>query len=203
MNTIIIFGATGYTGLCAVQAAVNKGLKVRAFVRDVAKLPDDLKGKVEVVVGNVLNYNEVLTGVKGVDGVAVVLGTRNDLSPTTDMSEGLKNIMKAMKECNVNVISVCLSAFLFWDDDKVPPRFNDLNADHKRMFDAVKDSGLKYIACLPPHIADQPAGEYKIQYDSSPGRIVSKHDLGRFLVESLSQPEHYEKVCGIATIPKA
>lgn len=82
-----------------------------------------------------------------------MLGTRNDLSPTTDMSEGLKNIMKAMKECNVNVISVCLSAFLFWDDDKVPPRFNDLNADHKRMFDAVKDSGLKYIACLPPHIA--------------------------------------------------
>ncbi|GLV39860.1 uncharacterized protein CBL_08076 [Carabus blaptoides fortunei] len=203
MNTIVIFGATGYTGLCAVQAAINKGLKVRAFVRDVSKLPDDLKSNVEVVVGNVLNYNDVLSGVKGVDGVTVILGTRNDLSPTTDMSDGLKNIMKAMKECNINVISVCLSAFIFWDDDKVPSRFNDLHADHKRMFDAVKASGLKYIACLPPHIADQPAGDYKIQYDSSPGRIVSKHDLGRFLVESLSQPEHYEKVCGICTIPKA
>ena len=44
------------------------------------------------------------------------------------------------------------SAFLFYEPEKVPAIFKDLNADHQRMFDAVKASGLKWIAVLPPHI---------------------------------------------------
>lgn len=128
-------------------------LNVRVFLRDEGKLSDDLKSNVEIVVGNVLNYNDVWNAVKGVDGVTVILGTRNDLNPTTDMSNGLKNIIKAMKNNNVSIISVCLSAFLFYDVDKVPPRFKDLNSDHQRMFDILKGSDLNYIACLPPHIA--------------------------------------------------
>lgn len=126
---------------------------MRAFVRDPAKLPDNLKNNVEVVKGDVLNYNDVLNAVKGVEGVVVVLGTRNDLKPTTDLSEGMKNIIKAMKEAKVEIVSVCLSAFLFYEPEKVPPMFKDLNADHQRQFDAVKESNLKYIAILPPHIA--------------------------------------------------
>lgn len=89
----------------------------------------------------------------GVNAVSVILGTRNDLSPTTVMSEGMKNIVKAMKECNVGIVSVCLSAFLFYEEDKVPARFQEVNADHMRMFKVVNTSGLNYIAVFPPHIA--------------------------------------------------
>ncbi|EFA07011.1 flavin reductase (NADPH) [Tribolium castaneum] len=199
MNKVVIFGSTGMTGLCAVEAAVKKGLNVRAFVRDPAKLPENLKSSVEVVQGDVLSYNDVLNAIKGVNGVVVVLGTRNDLKPTTALSEGMKNIIKAMKEANVEVVSVCLSAFLFYEPEKVPPMFKDLNADHQRQFDALKESSLKYIAILPPHIADQPGSDYEVKHDASPGRAISKYDLGRFLVDSLSQPEHYGKVCGICT----
>lgn len=107
----------------------------------------------EVVKGDVLNYNDVHNAIKNVTAVVAVLGTRNDLSPTTTLSEGLKNIIKAMKDLNVEIVSVCLSAFLFYEPDKVPPMFKELNADHQREFDALKASGLKYIAVLPPHIA--------------------------------------------------
>lgn len=58
-----------------------------------------------------------------------------------------------MKKNKVDVISVCLSAFLFYQPEKVPAIFNNINADHQRMFDAIKESGLKWIAVLPPHIA--------------------------------------------------
>lgn len=68
------------------------------------------------------------------------------------MSDGLKNIIRAMKKNNVERVSVCLSSFLFWDLDKIPKQFLDINADHQRMFDAIKESGLKWIAVLPPHI---------------------------------------------------
>lgn len=197
MSNIAIFGATGMTGLCALKAAVEKGLTVRAFVRDPAKVPDNLRSRVEIVVGNVLNDADVLKAVEGMDAVAVVLGTNNDLKATTDLSVGMQNIVNAMKHHNVPVVSVCLSAFLFYDVDKVPPVFKELNADHQREFDIAKASGLKYICVLPPHIADQPKSGYIIEFDKSPGRVVSKYDLGEFLIDSLSKPEYYEKVCGI------
>lgn len=125
-------------------------------MRDPAKLSDHLRDSVEVVQGDVLNYTDVLNAIKNVTAVVVALGTRNDLKPTTLLSEGIKNIIKAMKELNVEIISVCLSAFLFYDEDKVPPVFKDLNADHKREYEELKKSGLKYIAVLPPHIAGRP-----------------------------------------------
>lgn len=107
----------------------------------------------EVVQGDVLNYTDVLNAIKNVTAVVAVLGTRNDLKPTTVLSDGIKNILKAMKELKVEIISVCLSAFLFYEPDKVPPMFKDLNADHQREFDCLKSSDLNYIAVLPPHIA--------------------------------------------------
>lgn len=100
----------------------------------------------------------------------------------------------------LNSSSLC-PAFLFYEPEKVPPMFKDLNEDHQRMFDIIKkEDTLKWIAVLPPHIADSPSSQYTIKYDSSPGRMISKRDLGAFLVESLDKPEHYNKICGIATV---
>jgi len=33
--------------------------------------------------------------------------------------------------------------------------------------------------------------------------LVSKYDLGKFIIDSLEQPEHYGKVCGIGKAPKS
>lgn len=177
------------------------GLNVRAFVRDEAKVPEDLKSKVESVVGDVTNAEQVSKAIADRDAVVVVLGTRNDLSPTTVLSQGLKNIIDAMKAHSVELISVCLSAFLFYKPEAVPAIFKDLNADHQRMFDMIKASDLKWVAILPPHIADTPKSKYTVTFDSSPGRAISKQDLGAFLVECLTDPKYYKKVCGIATTP--
>lgn len=136
-----------------VDLTLLLGLNTRAFVRDPAKLPDHLRNSVEVVQGDVLNYTDVYNAIKNVSAVVVTLGTRNDLKPTTLLSDGIKNIIKAMKELNVELISVCLSAFLFYEEDKVPPVFKNISADHRREYEAVKNSDLKYIAVLPPHIA--------------------------------------------------
>lgn len=47
---------------------------------------------------------------------------------------------------------------------------------------------------------DQPATDYQIKIGASPGgRVISKYDLGRFLIDSLDQYELYGQVCGICT----
>lgn len=118
----------------------------------------------------------------------------------------MENIVKAMNAHNLKVVSVCLSAFLFYEPNKVPPTFVHINAEHQRMLDILKASDLNYIAINPPHIADNPKGEYLTKHDALPGgRVVSKYELGNFLITSLSMKEHYRKVvgiCSVSSIPK-
>uniref|UniRef100_A0A182SMX2 NAD(P)-bd_dom domain-containing protein n=1 Tax=Anopheles maculatus TaxID=74869 RepID=A0A182SMX2_9DIPT len=127
--------------------------------------------------------------------VCVVLGTRNDLKPTTAMSDGMSNIITAMKEASLQRFSVCLSVL-------VPAIFVNINGEHRRMLETVKGCGLQYRAVLPPHIADEPQAKFDIAYDQSPGhsRSISKLDLGQFLVDCLFDEAHAGKVIGICTI---
>lgn len=53
---------------------------MRALARDPSKFPEEVKAKIEVVQGDVLNYEDVRKTVEGVDGAVIVLGTRNDVS---------------------------------------------------------------------------------------------------------------------------
>lgn len=114
------------------------------------------------------------------------------------MSTGTQNIINAMKELGLKRFSICMSSFLFWDENKVPPQFHNINLEHKKMLELTKSSNLDYTAVLPPHIADEPSSEIQILHDSSPGRVVSKYDLAKFLVDCLDMSEHCRKICGIA-----
>lgn len=143
------------TGSCVVNSALEKGKQVKILVRNESTIPEEFKDKVEIVTGDVLNPDDVEKTVRGTDGVIIVLGTRNKTEPTTMMSEGTKNIIQAMKKNGLSKLSACMSSFLFMPPDMVPKVFIDLNADHKRMLDAIKESDLDYRAVLPPHIASE------------------------------------------------
>lgn len=111
-----------------------------------------MRSKVEIIVGDVRNAKQVLNAVEGVDGVVVVLGTRNDFRPTTVMSNGMINIIAAMKTHNVEIVTVCLSSSLFYEPENVPKLYINTNADHQRTYNALKNSQLKYVAVFPPQI---------------------------------------------------
>lgn len=179
----------------------SSGLKVRLLYRTEPTVPERFKSKVELVQGDATKIEDVKRLIEGdgvVDGVCVILGTRNKLEATTELSRGTENVIKAMKEAKVSKLSIVMSSFLLRPLNEVPAVFHKLNEEHQRMLDLTKASGLDYIAILPPHISDEPASGYTVLHDAAPGRLVSKDDLGKFIVESLDQSEHYGKVCGIA-----
>ncbi|KAF5907870.1 Flavin reductase (NADPH) [Clarias magur] len=140
------------TGLATLPIAVAAGYNVTVLVRDPSRLPADHKAS-RVVVGDALNKDDVKKTLEGQDAVIIILGTRNDLSPTTMMSDGTRNILEAMKSRGIRKVIVCLSAFLLWDRAKVPPRLVPVTEDHERMYMLLKESGLDYVAVMPPHIA--------------------------------------------------
>lgn len=55
------------------------GFKVKLLLRDPSKLANEYHDKVEIIKGNVTNADDVNKTIKDVDGVVVVLGTRNNL----------------------------------------------------------------------------------------------------------------------------
>ncbi|KFM81312.1 Flavin reductase (NADPH), partial [Stegodyphus mimosarum] len=196
VKKVIIFGASGNTGLATVEAALKSGYEVTAFVRDKSKLGNVVPN--HVVEGDVLDKEGVEAAIKGHDAVIVVLGTRNDLSPTTVMSDGTKNILEAMKKIDVKRVSCCISSFLFWPREKVPKPYIPVTEDHERMLEALKASDREWVAVLPPHIAEEPAkGNYEIKNEAPVGRVISKYDLAEILVKCLTAEEHIGHYVGI------
>ncbi|NXA44339.1 BLVRB reductase, partial [Eudromia elegans] len=113
--------------------------------------------------------------------------------PTTVMSEGTRNIVAAMKAHGVRKVVACLSAFLLWDLEKVPARLRAVTEDHVRMHRVLQESGLACVSVMPPHIADeQPlTGDYAVTVNGSGGsRVISKHDLGHFLLSCLRTAQY-------------
>ncbi|XP_068601526.1 flavin reductase (NADPH) [Brachionichthys hirsutus] len=198
IRNIAIFGATGMTGRATLTQAVAAGYSVTVLVQDPSRLPAEHQAS-SVVVGDVLDKEAVKRTLEGQDAAIVVLGTRNDLSPTTLMSEGTKNIVEAMKARGIRKVIGCLSAFLLWDRSKVPPRLVPVTEDHDRMYAVLKTSGLDYVAVMPPHIGDDLplTGNAMATENMLRGRAVSKHDLGHFLVKCLSTSEWDNKAVGV------
>ncbi|KAG2468854.1 flavin reductase (NADPH) [Polypterus senegalus] len=194
VKNVVIFGATGMTGLVTLPQAVAAGYNVTVLVRDPSKLPSDHKAS-RVVVGDVLNKQDVKHAMEGQDAVIIILGTRNDLSPTTMMTEGTKNIVEAMKERGIRKVVACMSVFLLWERSMVPPRMIPVTEDHDGMYQVLKSSGLDYVAVMPPHIADNfPLTEkYTVSENVTRGKAISKYDLGHFFVSCLSSDEWNHK----------
>ncbi|XP_062408112.1 flavin reductase (NADPH) [Sardina pilchardus] len=198
IKNVAIFGATGMTGLVTLPQAVAAGYNVTVLVRDPSRLPADHKAS-RVVVGDVLNKDDVKTTMEGQDAAIIILGTRSDLSPTTMMSEGTRNIINVMKARGIRKVIGCMSAFLLWDRSKVPPRLVPVTEDHDRMYTVLKESGLDYVAVMPPHIADNhPLTEkYTVTENMLKGRVISKHDLGHYFVKCLSISDWDGKTVGL------
>uniref|UniRef100_A0A672SWH2 NAD(P)-binding domain-containing protein n=1 Tax=Sinocyclocheilus grahami TaxID=75366 RepID=A0A672SWH2_SINGR len=100
---------------------------------------------------------------------------------------------------DVNVLSLQPEAYSFYFGAKVPPRLVPVTEDHDRMYTVLKESGLDYVAVMPPHIAgDKPLTEkYTVTENMLNGRVISKYDLGHFFVKCFSTSEWDGKTVGV------
>ena len=71
---VLVFGASGGTGRELLQQALDKGMEVTAFVRDAAKVEDIQHPNLAVVIGDVLNIEDVSRAVAGHDAVLYAVG---------------------------------------------------------------------------------------------------------------------------------
>ncbi|MEW6737827.1 MAG: SDR family oxidoreductase [Acidobacteriota bacterium] len=98
---ILIVGATGGTGRHLVTQALERGYKVTALVRDPSKLHVN-HPELKIVQGDVLDSVSVEKAIHGQDAVVSALGHKRFFYPTRILSEGTRNIVRAMENHGVS-----------------------------------------------------------------------------------------------------
>jgi uncharacterized protein YbjT (DUF2867 family) len=97
---VLVIGATGGTGRQLVQQALAQGHQVTAFVRDPSKLQIE-HANLRVMKGDVLDYASVESAMRGQSAVLSALGHKRFFYPNKIQSNGMRNILRAMKACDV------------------------------------------------------------------------------------------------------
>lgn len=97
---LLIVGATGGTGRLLLAQALERGFEVTALVRNRSRLQVD-HPRLTVVQGDVLDSAAVEAAMRGQDAVLSTLGHKRFFYPTRILSEGTRNIVRAMESQGV------------------------------------------------------------------------------------------------------
>lgn len=93
---LLIVGATGGTGRQLVLQALERGFTVTALVRDPSRLTIT-HPQLTVLRGDVLDEGSLEAAMHGQEAVVSALGHKRFFTPTRILSEGTRNILRAME----------------------------------------------------------------------------------------------------------
>jgi putative NADH-flavin reductase len=98
---VLVVGATGGTGRQLVAQALERGFAVTALVRDPARLAV-VHPRLTVMRGDVLDQTSVDAAVRGQEAVVSALGHKRYYPPNRILSEGTRNLLRAMETHGVH-----------------------------------------------------------------------------------------------------
>ena len=186
---ITIFGASGQTGIVTVFQALEKGHEVVAFARDAQKVPIK-HDRLRIVTGDILDYPKVKEAIEGQDVVISTLGV-SGRKKSTVLSEGTRNIVKAMEECGVKRFICQSSAGIPSLVGNKPPRkvlipvfLKQVFEDKRRQAEVIMQSSLEWVIVRPSTLTDSPKTKtYKITPDQPASKSVPRADVVDFMLK--------------------
>jgi putative NADH-flavin reductase len=196
---IVIFGASGRTGLELANQALDQGHHVVAFVRNPAKLQIRHKN-LSVFEGNVLNKDQVENAVSGCDGVLFAVGV-NPIKERPICTEGIKNVVAAMEKHNTQRL-VVESAYgvretrkgiygkLLWIIIK------EIMRDKESMEDALNASQLNWVIVRPTILTKgAKTSKYRVGQNLQLGILpkISRADVADFMLKQLQDSRYIHK----------
>ncbi|KAJ8026506.1 Flavin reductase (NADPH) [Holothuria leucospilota] len=213
---IAIVGATGATGLCLVQQAVDAGHEVVAIVRNVSKLTIQHEN-LKAVEGSIFSVDSLVSHFTGCDAVMSCLGSETFRNVTL-YSDSIKVIIEALNKAQVSRFVVMTS----WgtstrakDGDRSPfllewvfkpILLSSKLRDMSRLEKCLEDShDINYTVVRPPILRDDPVteDEFKVEIDRQyvPGLgypKINRADVARFMLDSLKTDTYDKKMVAIA-----
>ena len=196
---VVVFGATGRIGRKVVSGGIARGQEVTAA----ARRPERVHTRVRVpriVTCDLLDASQVDAAVAGQEAVIVTVGAQFSLVPGVVHSQGIANVVVAMKAHHVRRL-VCVSAAGVDDDHdpNLPPFFTRLVRplllgrvwpELRAMESRIAGSGLEWTVVHVAHLTDAPAlGQYRVEAGKSMagGYKFSRGDVADFILKELER----------------
>lgn len=205
---VTVFGASGKAGRLVVQECVEHGWETTAFVRDASKVA--ARPRLTAVAGDAGSLDDVRGAVRGRDATLCCLGLRDITVPSTDFSDAVKTIVRAMKESGVRRIVLIASTVVLPGPDGgvrgvagVPDFLHNVVAEHVRNYETLRDSGLDWtVLCPATLVEDIPVGHARTAYEDLPvGAAEAGYlDVARTMVELVTEPKSYGKRVGLISV---
>ncbi|HKZ11437.1 MAG TPA: SDR family oxidoreductase [Rhodanobacteraceae bacterium] len=202
---VLVFGASGSTGLEVVSQALDRGYSVRAFVRD----PDKLQvahARLEKMVGDVTEYASVERAVRGVDAVASALGSGNSLGSHPTLIDGIENIVRAMEQAGahrfvyLSMLGVDGSGRQLGLVDRyvvLPLLLRNVMHDHAEKEAIIQRSTLDWVIVRPPRLANgHYTGSYRRGEDIGAKTLlasISRADVADFMVKQFTEDRYVHR----------
>ncbi|MEP6956476.1 MAG: NAD(P)H-binding protein [Chthoniobacterales bacterium] len=206
---ILVIGATGGTGRQLVEQALAQGHHVTALVRTPAKMQLTHEN-LRIVRGDVLDYVSVELAMLGQDAVVSALGHTHFLGPSRVLSDGTRNILRAMRSCRVRRF-ICesslgvgdavgrlglLSTFLF-----VPLLLSFYFYDRVRQENLIEASGVDWIIVRPTRLTNGAArGSYRHGTQVGNyifGNSIARADVADFMLKQLHDDTYLGRAVGV------
>jgi uncharacterized protein YbjT (DUF2867 family) len=219
MPRILLYGATGRTGGLLLDYALAKGYAVTALVRNPAKLTRQ-SPHLTVVAGSPTNRADVRRAMAGCELVVSTLSALSEaesfsvkkLTPPHTLATTMRHTIAVMQELGLKRI-VTLSSIGVGDSRPYAPwymrliikltNFKLVFADHDAQETLLRQSGLDWVVARPVALNNkEEVAELVVEYQRTPAPFaISRHQLARFMVDSLQGDAYVHKAPLLAEEP--
>ncbi|MFC7442235.1 NAD(P)-dependent oxidoreductase [Laceyella putida] len=207
---IALFGSTGPTGKEVIKQALEAGYGVTAFARNPEKLQEFKHEKLKIIKGELSDREAIEDAIRGADGVISVLGPSGNVKNTA-LSDGVQNIVDAMKKLGVNRIIALATPSVKDVNDRFDFKFRFLVALVKtgvrgaydeivRIGDIVRSSGLKWTLVRVGLLNDKSVQPVKVGYYGH-GLLsvpISRASIAKFMLDQVTTTDYIRKAPGIS-----
>ena len=211
---LAVFGANGPTGRQVVSQALTAGHQVTAVTRRPNEYPLS-SPHLDVVRADVTDAGEVDRALSEQQAVISTFGVPYSRNEITVYSQGITNIIRAMSLHSLDRL-VCVSSTtvatehapgetVFWRKVIHPLLRNrvgrTLYDDMQRMEEAVHNSKLSWTIVRPGGLfnATAPTDDYQVAPRRLPGRVTSRADLAKVLLNEATEPHHLRETVDVIT----
>lgn len=207
---VLIVGATGGTGRELVTQALERGYIVTALARNPSAI-QIAHERLRIVEGNVLDYASLESAVQGQDAVLCALGHKQFLRPTRLLSEGTRNLLRAMIAHGVRrlvcetALGIGSSAFrmgLSYTFFVIPIILQFYFWDKTRQEKAIAESRADWVVVRPGALTNGPKrGQYR--HGASIGNFlwtvrISRADVADFMLNQLTDNTYLRSTPGVS-----
>jgi nucleoside-diphosphate-sugar epimerase len=195
-KNILLFGATGKTGIQLCEELKRRNIPTSAFVREESS--DKLKSDgLRIKIGDVLNLKDVEAAFQNeaYTDVIIALGSKA-LKKSIIRSKGTEHIIQAMgvnpKKSKIHLISA-LGVGDSWNQLKWHAKLlsnmllKSVMNDHQKQEELVTNSPYPYHIIRPVGLKDgESLGDYHVQTEGFlPDNTILRADLAKYLVQSM------------------